>query len=333
MKETQKVMPIDPANGEVVMIHAYKHAPTGQIFEKKKDYEKCKKAYDEKQESIRKKAEIEANWEKLVNEPRLTATSLQDLATKVMDLYNKINNPYSLYMTKLTITGKYQANVSNSHHCPIGGVTNWGGRGQDSEGKPLPTGYPGWQGQYSCEIENRASIEGKHSYYPETCKLYREVECQILRGKKVKTEMHDIAQNIPGIYIGSYAASSGNQRTYSITLFIDDFPLIKEEFKRIEALRDEAHKAVHEQKMLEAQYVATRMGWVNDTEDIRRVRSAIDECNIAILKATEAKKMAEQSLSITMDEKITEYNELHPFDFEEVKRRQVILNDLAQKLV
>jgi hypothetical protein len=32
--------------------------------------------------------------------------------------------------------------VSNSHDCPVGGVTNWGNRDPDA-----PTGYPGWQGR------------------------------------------------------------------------------------------------------------------------------------------------------------------------------------------
>lgn len=36
----------------------------------------------------------------------------------------------------------YSPNVSNSHDCPIGGVTNWGGRDENA-----PTGYPGWHGR------------------------------------------------------------------------------------------------------------------------------------------------------------------------------------------
>lgn len=37
--------------------------------------------------------------------------------------------------------------ASNTHSCPRGGTTNWGGRGIDGDGKPLPRGYPGWVGR------------------------------------------------------------------------------------------------------------------------------------------------------------------------------------------
>lgn len=43
--------------------------------------------------------------------------------------------------------------ASNTHACPRGGRTNWGGRGMDVDGKPLPRGYPGWTGR----IEYRMS--------------------------------------------------------------------------------------------------------------------------------------------------------------------------------
>lgn len=37
---------------------------------------------------------------------------------------------------------RFQESVSNTHECPIDGVTNWGGR---TEG--APRGYPGWMGR------------------------------------------------------------------------------------------------------------------------------------------------------------------------------------------
>ena len=36
----------------------------------------------------------------------------------------------------------YSPSVSNTHECPVGGVTNWGGRTENA-----PTGYPGWHGR------------------------------------------------------------------------------------------------------------------------------------------------------------------------------------------
>lgn len=37
--------------------------------------------------------------------------------------------------------------VSNSHSCPVGGVTNFGQSYNRQQGKNLPEGYPGWQGR------------------------------------------------------------------------------------------------------------------------------------------------------------------------------------------
>lgn len=39
---------------------------------------------------------------------------------------------------------RWDANLSNSHSCPRGGVQNWGGKGMFADGTPKPNGYPGW---------------------------------------------------------------------------------------------------------------------------------------------------------------------------------------------
>jgi hypothetical protein len=41
----------------------------------------------------------------------------------------------------------YAENVGCTHCAPMNEQTNWGGRSTDNEGKPLPTGYPGWEGR------------------------------------------------------------------------------------------------------------------------------------------------------------------------------------------
>ncbi len=48
--------------------------------------------------------------------------------------------PRLLEFTEFRLT--WSDHVSNSHDCPVGGVTNWGNRDPDA-----PTGYPGWQGR------------------------------------------------------------------------------------------------------------------------------------------------------------------------------------------
>jgi hypothetical protein len=48
-------------------------------------------------------------------------------------------------LLKITHSLRWSDHVSNSHACPVGGVTNWSpSRNSD---KTAPTGYPGWRGR------------------------------------------------------------------------------------------------------------------------------------------------------------------------------------------
>ncbi len=53
--------------------------------------------------------------------------------------------PRLLEFTEFSL--RWSDSVSNSHSCPIGGVTNWGGREKMKDGSPAPSGYPGWTGR------------------------------------------------------------------------------------------------------------------------------------------------------------------------------------------
>ena len=46
----------------------------------------------------------------------------------------------------------FSKHCSNSHVAPDGEPTNWGGCRTDSDGNPLPTGYPGYMGVISFRI-------------------------------------------------------------------------------------------------------------------------------------------------------------------------------------
>lgn len=44
--------------------------------------------------------------------------------------------------------------ISNSHSCPRGGVTNWGGRETYADGTTKPNGYPGWGGRIEFQLSH-----------------------------------------------------------------------------------------------------------------------------------------------------------------------------------
>jgi hypothetical protein len=56
---------------------------------------------------------------------------------------------YDTDISNLELDIKYYDHVSNSHGCPINGVTNWGGTIEGA-----PRNYPGWQGQISFFAQN-----------------------------------------------------------------------------------------------------------------------------------------------------------------------------------
>jgi hypothetical protein len=97
------------------------------------------------------------------------------------------------------------SNVSNSHSCPIGGVTNWGQRGANS-----PTSYPGWSGQI------RGTLKGK---VPKTTFM--------------GTIADLIKEKFRVIHTGTGGPGRPNEYDMRIgcQLFLDDFPKLKEKYE------------------------------------------------------------------------------------------------------
>lgn len=68
---------------------------------------------------------------------RLNLTSVQDFPHMFIE---KSMEFYGIEISELMVKVSY-SDVSNSHGCPINGVTNWGGRLENQ-----PRSYPGWSG-------------------------------------------------------------------------------------------------------------------------------------------------------------------------------------------
>ena len=83
---------------------------------------------------------------------------------------------------------QWTASASNSHHCPRGGVTNWGSREND-----LPRGYPGFTGL---------------------------IEYQMSHGIGFGS---DIMRSL-GIHTGTGGGISNNRFGYGVTIFDADWP-------------------------------------------------------------------------------------------------------------
>lgn len=103
---------------------------------------------------------------------------------------------------KLEITGIYKTELTNSHHCPRGGVTNWCGHRDN-----LPKHYPG----FKVRISGKLQRPPKYNYrYP-----------------------YSAALNLVGIQTGS--GGGGNENFgYDGFIFLDDWPGLKEQVRLIE---------------------------------------------------------------------------------------------------
>lgn len=157
----------------MAIITAYKCLSTGVIFESEKEYKKhrrkeAKKARDElvRRRSVRKYA----GWLDQIRNTEgdietILAAFLKDQAIVWAFLRSKC--PYDFggghrpTRTKampeiLSISVErlfWSDSVSNSHNCPVGGITNWGNR---KEGEPL--GYPGWKGRLAWKVKTPKNI-------------------------------------------------------------------------------------------------------------------------------------------------------------------------------
>lgn len=112
--------------------------------------------------------------------------------------WDKIRDTFTVTIKYLTLT--YNDCVSNSHSCPRGGVTNWGGRDTLKDGTPAPRGYPGWTGRISFQLST-----GTISF-----------SSYVFKGT--------------GINTGSGGGGGGGTFSYDLKMFMDDWPGLKSAF-------------------------------------------------------------------------------------------------------
>lgn len=190
-------------------IEVYKCKETGKLFESEEDYKK----HLEKQNAIKLKREklleLHKNLDTIKNNPRLTATSIEDFQNKMFDVVNILNegNPDKLLLLKFD--SLRFTNVSNSHSSPINGERNW------SRDSSKPTSYLGWCGD----------VEIVYSSY--------------LNTGKNRDKIDQIIDHFPGFNTGSGGSCSSKYGEYKncdvlryeLCLYLDDFPLLLEKYK------------------------------------------------------------------------------------------------------
>lgn len=110
-------------------------------------------------------------------------------------------SPEELFTFNLEL--QFSDSVSNTHSCPRGGVTNWGGNKKDA-----PRGYPGWKGR----IQYR------------THKSFCKVSNDYRKGIR-STDLLKLFGIHTGAGSGNKAEDGAMVHGYQVELFGTDFPL------------------------------------------------------------------------------------------------------------
>jgi len=204
----------------------YLHEESGKTFKTKQGYENFDKKYQLEKTN---KLKIKYNTDNYRNFPRLNATSFSEYVKLCIEYINKINEGIGITYSGLKFHSLYYSeNLSNSHSSPIGMPTNWSGKAE------LPTGYPGWRGRVTFKKEY---VLSKKKYM----------------SSSDYSEINDIYKGILGLNTGT-GGGGYEECSYDVSLFIDDFPLIKEKYNRLSYLKEkkEAHTSEVNKKIYDA---------------------------------------------------------------------------------
>lgn len=184
---------------------------TGSLFECDKQFKNHRAKLSRAQRAQEKQQQELTNARLEIDKIRGLLTDPADLSrwfiqhqTRLIELYNRVKQPWDSQrfyptdsFTKVASKMVYDDCVSNTHHCPDGGVTNWGWSRRNNG---LPTGYPGWRG----DISGALVRDKRHmSSYPTT---------ELLEFYKIKT--------------GSGGGGNESWR-FEAHLFLDDWPSLR----------------------------------------------------------------------------------------------------------
>lgn len=160
----------------------------------------CEKKCSKTKQTLEQQAEMRKARNKLCDYVRLNAQSVEDICRMSVELSHKLLQNCHLLDMQLNVG--YTENASNSHSAPIGKEMNWGRKADK------PHGFPALTGTITLTYNQRPSGFGS-----EFCSI------------------------VKGIHTGSggfQSEKSGYQVGYSVRLWLDDFPKIKEKIENVQ---------------------------------------------------------------------------------------------------
>lgn len=230
-----------------------------------------KKCFKQKQEDIAEQ-ERQANLGSLVNYVRLNAESVEDVCRMSEEVSLKLFPKSSI--KKMTLRVGYNPHASNTHSCPIGGVENW------SKVYDKPTGYPALTGNITVVFNKEP--------------------------KGFSDNTFNRRDGIAGICTGSggyQGSAEGYTVGYGVTLWLDDFPKIKEKIEQQIKINDNFETLKHS---LYGQYTEE----VESDSDIAAIRVGVKELLDQIGKLQQEVRLKDDKIAIIKKEKYTDSKQL-----------------------
>jgi hypothetical protein len=192
-------------------VQAWQCKHTGKLFpiEQEKEYKRHTGRAYRTIAAQKKEARERAEFNEWLATEKLKCKTLDQVAEFLTKNFNRLNtynygyrNGKKPIIVSIKITGEYRDRVSNTHSCPRNGVTNWGSKADK------PKGYPGIYGRIEIKVQNKDNYSGFLSDY--------------LGPADVHT-------------------GSGGHGDYDVTLWLDDWPGLKETVEKQIAEYNEQH--------------------------------------------------------------------------------------------
>lgn len=184
--------------------------------------------------------------------------------------------------------------MSNSHSCPIGGVTNWGVK---KEGDNTPSSYPGFKGMISFTVtKNGKKFESGANIF-DTSRSMKHDAIRAFPEKLDKKMSSSFSSDLPfhfhGIKTGS--GGGGTSYRYDAMIWLDDFPKIKarhDEFMKLKAVSDQIELEV---QAVKNKFKQKEEAKIQESEKVNNLAAMIETLQES-LKNAKLKHIREQDL-------------------------------------
>ena len=230
------------------------------LYRSLSEMDSCGSACFEAKQEEQAQEDLKAIRTELQNYVRLNAENVQDIEQMCIDVSKKIFPESPLKSMKLSV--KYVEHASNSHSCPLNGVENF--RKEQSK----PTGYPALAGRISFEVDYLTMSRSHHSPFNKT--------------------------GIHGINTGS-GGLRGNTYSYDVTLWLDDFPKIKQNVEDAQRNQEDFCQFFQQQLKLKVDAVDTDPFIKELNIDMKALQDQIRELQV---KLTNASKLEQERIRV-----------------------------------